>query len=135
MSGKLGVGLIYLGSVNAVFATGAGTCTGGSADELTGGIITLFFYLVALALFSLREVRRNTLMYLLPLSPLLLYQTYFSVHLAYGYFVQGVSACAILQNDGEYEFDGREIFFANLWLLVSLVLLSALVVAFSRRSR
>jgi hypothetical protein len=68
----------------------------------------------------------------LPPLALLAWQIKFTIELAYGYLVEGKSACEIIWRDIDYEFDGREAYFTGLWLSMCAVPLIGLTLAIWR---
>jgi hypothetical protein len=130
-----GVVLIYLGAANGIFAIHLETCTMGAADSLSGGVITLVLYAVGALLLVLSRPPRFAYLALLPAVLLIWPQVSFSVELARGVWLEGLAACAVVQGVEKFEFDGREAFFASLWLAVSGSILIGLAAGLLRKPR
>ena len=130
---------IYLGSLNATLSVGSGTCTQGDAAQLYGGVLTLAFYLVGGIILSLRSLRIWHIVALVPACIVALWHSVFAVRFAWGYFVNGISACDALTGDFApnghgYEMDEGEALFSVVWLSLSILFWVAIIVS-SLRAR
>jgi hypothetical protein len=130
----LAISLFYLAAGNTVLARVAGTCTHGDADRLFGVVLSLALYGIALLGLWLSPRDRTTVLLLLPLLPILLWQVWFSSHLSFGILVRGYSACTVLEGPlPPYPNSGSELFFAVSWPAMSVsVLLGMLLVLRSK---
>ena len=128
----LGFALFYLAALNGTLSLGLENCTGSIADDLLAGpIISLILYFGGLICLVIARPPRTAYIAASPILFLVAWQFKFTVELAYGYVIQGRSACAVL-HDLPYEFDGREATFIGLWLAMCLIPLIGLLLAFRR---
>lgn len=122
--GALAVLCLTLGALNAVLAMTVGTCTQGDAGELHGGWITLFLYLLGTAALAAAPRPWRSVVLLAPAAALAAMHSLFALRLAYGYLVQGMSACFVKaggytpEDAGEW-MDGSEPVYVALWLGIS----------------
>ena len=135
-----GLLLIYLGALNTILSMVTGTCTGGSADQLFGGLLSLLLYAVGWGLIYFSKLRLIWLTVLLPIIPVAWWQLEFVVRLGYGFIFANLGACTILghgdRTDGPPEgwFDGREMIFIVIWVAANLAfLLGGLTTFFKAR--
>jgi hypothetical protein len=130
--------LIYLGALSTTLALFTGTCTGGAADQLFGGLYSLALYLFGWAFLYFSKLRALWLAILLPVAPIAWWQLDFAIRLGYGFFFANLGACTVLGHgdwtDGTPEgwFDGRESTFFLVWSAVNLAFLLGAVAAFSK---
>lgn len=131
---SLSVILFYLAAGNTVLARVAGTCTQGDADRLFGVVISIALYgLAILGLWVSGHTRRSAPI-LLPLVPVVVWQTWFSARLAFGIFALNQSACSVLEGPPPaYPMSGSETFFAITWPIMSLGVLLGLSALYLRR--
>ncbi len=125
--------LIWLGALNAILAMTVETCTGGSADSLMGGIYTLVFYMLGIAILFYRRPRRLVYISLVPPLLVAIWHTKYAVLFGVGYWLYDISACSIMPiafaNPG---MDGREPFLTVLWGGLSLLIWVGVVGSFFR---
>jgi hypothetical protein len=116
----------YLAAAWASFSHGTGTCTGNDAGQL--GLIVLSIPRYFLAAFSFARVPRRRVKYLIALAilPAAIWQVLFSTWLAFHLIFLDASACRLLFG-GTYGLDGKEVWYAILWLLPLLAVPFALV--------
>ena len=126
--------LVYLGAVNAIFAAGTGMCTQGAAD-LRGGIISLVAYSMALGCISYGKPERWWFVLLVPVLPVLAWQSWISQRLFFGYLVQGRSACDILNGTNGQMMDGGETVDVIIWVSMTLGIWFGLALNFWGRKR
>ncbi len=129
----LSISLFYLGALNTHLARFVGTCTQGGADNLAGIVLTAILYIVAIMTMIASRRERRVLLAIIPVIPVLAWQTVFSVRLAYGLLWKGLSACQVLIG-GAYPMDGKEFFFGIAWITVTLLTLVSLVVIWRVRA-
>jgi len=129
-----GTGLIlfYLGAFNGVFAENGGTCTQGGADHLLGIVISIVLYVPAFALLAKGRSSRDTFVVMALGLLAIAWQIWFAIRLAAGVFLWKLSACAVIEGDAGWEFDGREVLFAILWLAMSLEVIVGTALVFGR---
>lgn len=130
-----GAVLLTLAGLNALVASSADTCTQGAADSLLGGVLTLGLYVVGVTLVGFAPRRRAWWLLLLPALAGLTYQIYFSVRLFAGVMLSGMTACDVFTGADSFNMDGRESFFAFLWLGTSLLASAGLIWAWKRAGR
>jgi hypothetical protein len=126
----IGFGLLYLASFNTVLALVAGTCTQGDAGRLFGGVYSTVLILIALALLLRARPPRLAFLAVLPVLPVLAWQSKFAARMFAGHFIHGVSACDVLEDTTGYSMDGNEAFYALLWVGMSILLLGGLATVF-----
>ncbi|NGO54774.1 hypothetical protein [Allomesorhizobium camelthorni] len=132
----VGVVLLYLGVLNAALSLGSGTCTGGSADELVGGLYSLALYLLGWLLIYFSNRKTISFLVFVPLIPVAWWQLHFVMTLGYGFFLANLGACTVLGHgdftNGAAEgwFDGRETFFFFIWLAANLAFLLGAVASY-----
>ena len=124
----VGALLLLLGSGNAVLAMTVETCTGGEADSLNGGIVTLALY--ALGFGALARGRSKGAIGVAAALPALaaIWHSVFAGRFLFGYLSTGMTSCQAMLGL-PYGADGREIFHLGLWLATSLIFWLGLVLA------
>lgn len=131
----IGIALLTLGALNAVLALSIETCTQGDAGSLHGGWLTLFLYFGGLLGLVTNAPRRWTLVALLPAAIIAVWHSIFAMQFAWGYWVQGMSACFAMnghftpEDAGEW-MDGSEPLLTVLWLILSTLFWAAVALAF-----
>jgi len=115
----LTITFFYLAAGNTVLARIAGTCSQGDADRLFGVVLSGALYGVALLGLWVSGRARTIALFLLPITPVLAWQTWFSIRLAFEVFAWGRSACSVLESDPGYPASGSEVFFALAWPVMS----------------
>lgn len=128
--------LIWLGAANAILSMTIETCNGGSADSLMGGIYTLVFYAIGIAiLIYQRPGRMAFLSLLLPLL-VAIWHTYYALLFGVGYWLHGSSACSVMPVVfPNPHMDGREPFMTVLWGGLSLLIWIGIAASFFRTPR
>jgi hypothetical protein len=129
----IGFGLLYLAALNTALALASGTCTGGNADSLFGGIYSLLLNSFGLTLLYFGKPKLSFFAIVIPLLPIFWWQLSFTFRLTSGYLVYGMSACEA-KTGLEYNLDGHEVFFVWLWVIVDIALFLGLTLAFWRSS-
>ncbi len=120
----LSIAFFYLAAGNTVIARVAGTCTQGDADRLFGVVLSLALYGIALLGLWLSSRTRSIVLFCLPISPIILWQVWFSSRLSFEILVRGHSACTVLEGPlPVYPGSGSELFFALSWPLMSFAVL------------
>jgi hypothetical protein len=130
MRWSIGALLLYLGALNAFLAWNVETCTGGAADSLDGGLITLPLYVLGWATLPKRQSKVILAVAAIP-GLVMAFATVWTA----GLFT-GISACKLI-TDLPFEMDGREMWFATLWGIVCVVFWGglAITVKFAERNR
>ncbi|HEY8358422.1 MAG TPA: hypothetical protein VIL30_13275 [Ramlibacter sp.] len=123
--------LVFIGAINTVLAWMGGTCAQGGADALLGGIFSLGAYVIGFTALHFSRPRNYWILNLL--VPFAIAQTLFALRLAYGHFIEQVSACYVLT--GIDEMDGREAAFSFLWLALAAVFLLGMALCFMQLRR
>ena len=114
----IGTILVLVGAATGVLAWTVETCTGGSADSLWTGAVTLLANLLGWLLLGRRVPSKLVLFVaVLPAIAALSYSLS-TAQLTIGYLSEGQSACALITKDETFSPDGREPLFIILWLLV-----------------
>ncbi|MCW1918326.1 hypothetical protein NX862_06150 [Rhodobacter sp. KR11] len=118
-------------------APGTGTCTQGDAGQLWLAAFTLPGLVACLSIAVRTDTPRRLALWLLPLAPLALWASWMGLALAWALLIQGQSACDHLQGTQGQFTDGKETFFALLWLLAAVLLpiATALTLALRRNRR
>ena len=127
--GLVGALILWIAAVLGLLATGGGdTCTGGSADPLTIGIVILFMNLLGM-LFLLPGVRPWVLGVIISVPALAaIFYTVFTYRLIVG-VADGASACSILLGQEFNMLDGSEWTYVWQWSAASLIFWLGLAVA------
>ena len=116
----VGTILLFIGAATGAMAWALETCTGGAADSLWTGGITLAVNIIAWMLLGSRVPSKLVLFVaVLPAIAALSY-SYSTAQMTLGFLTEGQSACEYLTGDGEVGRDGNELWFIILWLLASL---------------
>lgn len=115
----LSVSAFYLGGANAILARFAGTCTQGDADRLFGAVLSIILYCIALIALHFAKNRRVIFLCTLPLWPIWIWLTIFTLQLSSALLVSGQTACSFLEGI-PYPESGNEVLFATLWILMTL---------------
>lgn len=132
----LSIAFFYLAAGNTVLSRFAGTCTQGDADRLFGVVLSMALY--GMALFGLWQSGRARAisLFLLPIIPVLVWQTWFSLRLSVEIAALGRSACSVLEGAvPAYPFSGSELFFAIAWPLMSFCVLLGVFVLLRAKHR
>ncbi|MEP4958659.1 MAG: hypothetical protein ABJQ70_14870 [Roseobacter sp.] len=111
----------YLGGFNAVIARVAGTCTQGDADHLFGAALSAVLYCIALLALRFTPHKRIIFLSTLPLWPLWLWQTVFTLQLNSALLFQEQAACSFLQN-APFPKSGDEVLYSFVWSVMTLIL-------------
>jgi hypothetical protein len=119
--GVVGVILYYLAAGNLWLALTAGTCTQGNAGRLYGGLLSLLLFGAAFIPLwrAARPVR--VAIALLPLVPLLVLATLFTVRFLVGYWWWNATACDVLEGADGYFADGDEPVLTMLWAALTIL--------------
>ena len=121
--------LFYLAAGNTILARVAGTCTQGDADRLFGVVVSIGLYAIALLGLMKTSHLRSWGKMLLPLTPVVIWQTWFSIRLSYEITLLEHSACTVLHGAiPPYPMSGSESFFAISWPTMSLGVLLGIAV-------
>jgi hypothetical protein len=109
---------LLIAAATGVMAWTIETCTGGAADSLWTGAITLVLNIAAWML--LRSGAAPKLVLFVAALPMLAAVSYSlsTLQLTSGYVAHGRSACALITADDHFDPDGREPLFILLWLFV-----------------
>ena len=114
----IGTILLLIGSATGVLAWTIETCSGGSADSLWTGAVTLLANLLAWLLL-VRRVPSKLVLFVAVLPALAaLSYSLSTAQLTIGYLSEGQSACALITKNEAFAPDSREPLFVILWLLV-----------------
>jgi hypothetical protein len=114
----IGTILLLVGAATGVLAWTVETCTGGAADSLWTGGITLLANMLAWLLLGRRVPSKLVLFVaVLPAIAALSYSVS-TAQLTIGYLGESQSACARITKSEAFAPDGREPLFITLWLLV-----------------
>jgi hypothetical protein len=126
--------LLFAGALNATLALTAETCTGGAADSLSGGIITIVFYTAGF--FVLARTRSRPTVIAVAVLPMLaaIGHSVFALHFLAGYVNSGMTSCQAMTGD-PYGADGREAFHIALWCATGVVFWAGLMFAAARANR
>jgi hypothetical protein len=130
-----GIILLTLGAVSAALAMTVDTCTMGGADSLHGGWLTLCLYLAGAAALNAAPPRRTAFIVLLPAALIAVWQSWFAVSFAYGFWFRDMSACFAMrggfrpQDAGEW-MDGGEPLLTALWCSLVLIFWGGTIAAF-----
>ena len=112
----------YLAALIANAAPDMGTCTQGDAGQLFLVILAAPAQLLGMLGLSMTKYIRWAVLACLPLIPVLIRQMVFALRLTKGLIIDGMSACGFLMNDSDWEFDGSEVSYVKLWIVVCMVL-------------
>ena len=114
----IGTILLLVGAATGVLAWTIETCTGGSADSLWTGGVTLLANLLAWLLLGRRVPSKLVLFVaVLPAIAALSYSVS-TAQLTIGYLSDSQSACALITKNEAFAPNGREPLYITLWLLV-----------------
>ena len=123
----VGTILLFIGAATGAMAWALETCSGGNADSLWTGGVTLIANVFAWMLLGSRVPSKLVLFVaVLPAIAALSY-SYSTAQLTIGFLTDGQGACEYIMGDEEMGRDGRELWFIMLWLLASLSFWAGLV--------
>jgi len=133
----IGIILLTVGALNAALAMTVETCTMGAADSLYGGWLTFILYLLGAGFLRASPPAPWMFVLLIPAACIALWQSWFAITFAYGFWAENMSACAALDGNFSAAFaaenmDGGEPLLTALWAALSLIFWFGVGSAFGR---